>query len=133
MFYEFLALRHPRQELATVAEMIAAIVAEPIGKAQIIDDFGRVGAPATLAHALFPALHRDPGQRYPTVAAMRERLEAVRDGRAPIQCHVTLTQRLLASAGRSANRHPYLLAVVLLAIVAFVVAGAVGILALARG
>jgi serine/threonine-protein kinase len=133
MFCEFLALRHPRQELATVAEMIAAIIAEPIGKMQLLDDFGRVGAPATLAHALHLALHHDPAQRYPSVAAMRERLEAVRDGRAPIQCHVTFTQRALASAGRSANRHPYLLAGVLAALLAFVIAGSIGIVALLRG
>jgi hypothetical protein len=34
----------------------------------------------------------------------------VRDGRAPIECHVTFTARALAAAGRAANRHPGLLA-----------------------
>jgi serine/threonine-protein kinase len=132
MFYEFLCLRHPREKQKTVAEMIAAIVSEPIGKGQVIRDFGRVGAPTTLAHFVHPALSRDPSQRYPSVAAMRERLEAVRDGRAPIQCHVTFTQRALAAAGRSANRHPYFLPVVMLAILALSAASVVGIVTLVR-
>jgi len=132
MFYEFLCLRHPREKLQTVAEMIAALVTEPIHKGQVIRDFGRVGAPATLAHFVHPALSRNPAERYPSVAAMRERLEAVRDGRAPVQCHVTLTQRALAAAGRSANRHPILLAVVMLAIVLLMAASVVGIVAIAR-
>ncbi|HWE29312.1 MAG TPA: hypothetical protein VHB97_14990, partial [Polyangia bacterium] len=93
---------------------------------------GRAGAPATLAHVVRAALERDPARRYPSVAAMRQRLEAVRDGRAPIQCHVTFTQRALAAAGRSANRHPVLLAIVMLAIVVLSAASVVGMFTLAR-
>ncbi|MCU1280755.1 MAG: protein kinase [bacterium] len=133
MFYEFLCLRHPRQQLTTVAEMIAAIVAEPIGKGQLLADFGRAGAPAAAAHFVRHGLAREPEQRYPSVAAMRQRLEAVRDGRAPIECHVTFTQRVLSMSGRGANRHPWILLASLLAIVIAVVVGAVKLVAMARG
>ena len=61
---------------------------------------------------------------------MRERLEAVRDGHAPIECHVTFTQRLLAAASRGANRHPILVALSMLAVTAGTITGVV---MLARG
>ncbi len=111
MFYEFLSLRHPRRHCATVAEMIAAVVSDPIPRMQVLTDFGRAGSTAALAHFVRHGLARDPSDRYASVAAMRRRLEAVRDGRAPIECHVTFTQRVLSGTGRVVNRHPFLLLV----------------------
>ncbi|HEX6836291.1 MAG TPA: serine/threonine-protein kinase [Polyangia bacterium] len=116
MFYEFLSLKHPRSHCTSVAEMVAATIDEPIDFATLLADFGRGGAQATLAHFVRRGLERDPADRYPSVKAMRERLELVRDGRAPIQCHVTFTQRVLDGAARSANRHPWILGGVLGAI-----------------
>ena len=109
MFYEFLSLKHPRSHCTSVAEMVAATIDEPIAFTTLVADFNRAGAPATLAHFVRHGLDRDPNKRYPSVRAMRERLELVRDGRAPIQCHVTFTQRALDAAARSANRHPIIL------------------------
>ena len=37
---------------------------------------------------------------------MRERLDLVRDGKAPIECPITFTQRVLDGAARGANHHP---------------------------
>ncbi len=132
LFYELLSLKHPRGQLGTVAEMIAAIISEPIGKLQVLRDFGHGGAQAALAHVVHMALQHDPAARFPSVRAMRERLEAVRDGRAPIQCHVTFTQRALAAASRGANRHPWMLVVVMVLLVVAAVAGGVGLVELAR-
>ncbi len=123
VFYEFLCLRHPRAQCESVAEMIAAVCEEPIGKLQILGDFGRVGAPAALAHFVRHALDRDPQQRYPSAAAMRERLESVRDGVAPIECHVTFTQRVLHAIERAVDRRPIFTLGVLLAVGATVVIG----------
>jgi serine/threonine protein kinase len=51
-------------------------------------------------------LHKDREQRYPSVAAMLHRLDERAEGRIPIQCHVTFTQRLLNELTRVAVRHP---------------------------
>ena len=107
MFYELLCLEHPRRHCATVAEMIASVIDEPISKTRVILDFGRVGAPPALAHFVRHGLDPDPARRYPSVAAMRERLEAVRDGKAPVECVVTFTQRGLRGLSRGVDRHPY--------------------------
>ena len=123
-FYEFLSLRHPRRHCATVAEMIASVLHEPIDKMQVITDFTGAGAPAALAHFVRHGLDADPAKRYASASAMRARLEAVRDGHAPIECHVTFTQRVLDAASRGANRHPYILGGVL-------AGGAIGIIAAA--
>ena len=122
-FYEFLALRHPREEHKTMPGMLAAAVSEQISKPQLFADFTRAGAPAAYAHFVKHGLARDPAQRYPSVTAMRERLELVRDGKAPIECPITFTQRVLDGAARGANHHP----------IALIAAYAIGALALVGG
>ncbi len=122
VFYEFLSLKHPRRHCRSVAELIAEVIEQPVSRIQTLTDFGKGRAPATLAHFVRHGLDRDPALRYPNAKAMRERLEAVRDGRAPIECHVTFPQRVLDGAARWANRHPYIL------LGGFVV-GAMGVLA----
>jgi serine/threonine protein kinase len=51
-------------------------------------------------------LHKDRAQRYPSTQAMLLRLDERAEGRIPIQCHVTFTQRVLSEASRVAVRHP---------------------------
>jgi serine/threonine-protein kinase len=108
-FYEFLALRHPRGELKTIPEMLAAVVSDEIPESQLRADFTRAAAPAAYAHFVRHGLARDPSRRYSSVTAMRERLDLVRDGKAPIECPITFTQRVLDGAARGANRHPFAL------------------------
>jgi serine/threonine-protein kinase len=109
-FYEFLALRHPRGEHTTMPELLAAAVSHDLSKkSPVLADFARAGAPAAYGHFVRHGLAHDPAQRYPSVTAMRERLELVRDGKAPIECPITFTQRILDGAARGANRHPLVL------------------------
>jgi len=77
-----------------------------VSKSELFADFTRAGAPAAYAHFVKHGLAHDPAQRYPSVAAMRERLDLVRDGKAPIECPITFTQRVLDGAARGANHHP---------------------------
>jgi serine/threonine-protein kinase len=105
-FYEFLALRHPRGEHTTIPALLAAVVSVDLSKSPVLADFTRAGAPAAYGHFVRHGLAHDPARRYPSVMAMRERLELVRDGKAPIECPITFTQRVLDGAARGANRHP---------------------------
>ena len=122
MFYEFLSLRHPRSECASVAEMIASVASEPVNKLRTVRDFADAGAQAALGHFVKHGLEKDPALRYQSVAAMRERLEAVRDRKMPIECYVTFTQRVLGMLSHGADAHPILLMLGMLAIVAALVA-----------
>ncbi|HXT94710.1 MAG TPA: serine/threonine-protein kinase [Polyangia bacterium] len=105
-FYEFLALRHPRGEQKTLPQMLEAAVRDDLSKSPVLADFSRAGAPAAYGHFVRHGLAHDPARRYPSVTAMRERLELVRDGKAPVECPITFTQRILDGASRGANRHP---------------------------
>ena len=118
MFYELLTLRHPRRHLTTVAEMIASLTGEPVSESLIISDFSRARAPAALAHFVRHGLSRDPAKRYASVAAMRERLELVRERRAPVECSITFVQKVFSTASRSADRYPIVLGLALLLLVA---------------
>jgi serine/threonine-protein kinase len=122
-FYEFLALRHPRGEHKTVPELLAAVVSDDLSKSPVFADFTRAGAPAAYAHFVRRGLAHDPAQRYPSVTAMRERLDLVRDGKAPIECPITFTQRVLDGAARGANRHPIALIAAYVIVVLVVLGG----------
>jgi serine/threonine-protein kinase len=128
MFYEFLSLQHPRRHCQTVAHMIAEVVQTPIEKEQVLSDFGGAGAPGAFAHFVRHGLHHEPGLRYPSVAAMRARLDAVRDGQAPIECMATFCSRALNMTSHGLNRRPLLVvtlmataALALLAVITVVV------------
>jgi serine/threonine protein kinase len=80
--------------------------------------------PMDLLWFVHAGLHKDRERRYPSVAAMLQRLDERAEGRIPIQCHVTFTQRVLNELTRVAVRHPVAaLGGYLLAAVALVVAG----------
>ena len=124
MFYEFLSLKHPRSECQSMAEMIASVASEPINKLRLTKEFAEAGAQAALGHFVKHGLEKDPARRYTSVAAMRERLEAVRDRKMPIECYVTFTQRVLGMMSHSADAHPIMLLLGMLAVVAAVIASA---------
>jgi serine/threonine-protein kinase len=105
-FYELFTLRHPRGEFATLPELVKSLLDEEISKTKLFTDFARAGAPTAYAHFVRHGLTRDPARRYPSVTAMRERLEQVQSGHAPVECVVTFTQSLLDSTSRAVNRHP---------------------------
>jgi serine/threonine-protein kinase len=109
MFYEFLCLRHPRAHCTTIPAMVSSVMDEPISKNKLLADFLAAKTPAALGHFVRHGLEHDPAQRYQSVAAMRERLDSIRDGHVPVECPVTLAQSLLDGVARGANRHPYLL------------------------
>jgi serine/threonine-protein kinase len=129
-FYELFTLEHPRRHCRTSVELIAAITTEPLPVVQTLLDFSRGGATAALAHFVRHGLDRDPAKRYPTVAAMRARLDAARAGVMPIECHVTFTERVLSIFRRGANRHPVL---VLLTLTGIAASAAYGLFAAVRG
>jgi serine/threonine protein kinase len=62
--------------------------------------------PMDLLWYVHAGLHKEREQRYPSVAAMLHRLDERAEGRIPIQCHVTFTQRVLNELTRIAVRHP---------------------------
>ena len=123
VFYEFFCLRHPRRHRGSLAEMLVAVASEPIEMAQLTGDFTGAGAPVPLAHFVRHGIAHDPAARYPSVTAMRERLEQVRDGRAPVECQITLVKRAINAVSHGVDRHPVATTVVMFALVIGVVAG----------
>ncbi len=85
-------------------------------------------APMDLLWFVHGGIQKDKDLRYPSVKAMLHRLDERAEGRIPVQCHVTFTQRVLNELTRIAVRHPFAaLAGYALAAVAIVVAVVVGV------
>ena len=125
VFYELFCLRHPRRAAGSLAAVLVAVASEPIALSQLVGDFVASGAPAVLAHFVRHGIEHDPAARYPSVTAMRERLARVRDGKAPIECQISLVKRALDGVSHGVDRHP-IVTTAILVIVALGVLGCLG-------
>jgi serine/threonine-protein kinase len=106
IFHELLGLHHylegiddPQEIMNAVREREPLLFFLPRHPAQ-----PRV--PMDLLWYLRIGLAKDPSQRFCSVRAMLDRLDARADGRIPIQCPVTLTQRIGREIARAAAWNP---------------------------
>ena len=63
--------------------------------------------PAELLHVLAKGLQKDPARRYQSAAELIAHLQAILEGRVPVQCHMTFTKRSFREMGRLADRAPW--------------------------
>jgi serine/threonine-protein kinase len=106
IFHELLGLHHctegiddPHEIMKAVREREAPLFFLPKHPAQ-----PRV--PMDLLWFVKAGLAKDPAKRFPTVRAMLDRLDARADGRIPIMCPITFTQRLGREIARLAAWNP---------------------------
>jgi eukaryotic-like serine/threonine-protein kinase len=114
LFYELLSLRHP---LDGVVGPLAALGADvPIENLRTMARHPHQAAvPHDLAWIAMDGLAMDPDLRYPTVAAMIERIRRRSDGHVQIQCPATLQKSLLFTLARWVDQHPTATTLALLA------------------
>jgi len=130
MLHELIGLEHYLHAYQDNQAMIAGVqeVEPKLLKLPRVDAQGQV--PMDILWYVHAGMQKDKAQRYASTQAMLERLDERAEGRIPIQCHVTLTQRVLNEATRVAVRHPVAAlggyALALVAAVAALVVWAVG-------
>jgi eukaryotic-like serine/threonine-protein kinase len=123
IFHEFVGLEHYLHAYQDSQAMIAGVQQVEPKLLKIPRNSAQGQVPMDLLWFVHAGLHKDRAQRYASVAAMLHRLDERAEGRIPIQCHVTLTQRVLNEATRVAVRHP-IAALAGYAVAAIVLAGA---------
>lgn len=105
LFYEWLTLQHPLENVQTVPEVLAATISglnlEKLAERAVLSGVG-----GEWAQLLIRGLEKDRDKRFPSVSELEAAVRQVLDGKIRIQCHVTLTKRVAHEAMHWIDRNP---------------------------
>jgi serine/threonine-protein kinase len=125
LFHELLGLDHYLGDAQTLEALLEGIKSRDMGVFTLVGMERR--PPAELIHILAKGFQKDPSLRYQSAAEIIDALEAVVEGRAPIQCHISMTKRAYRELGRLVDRNAYAGLLVLVALVAAVAYTGIGL------
>jgi serine/threonine-protein kinase len=107
LLYEWLSLVHPLADKQTVPEVLAATIngldVDRLGEMAVL-----AGTPAEYALCIKTGIAHDPARRYQSVDELDSELRRVQDGHMRVQCHITLSKRVLHETAHWIDRHPKL-------------------------
>jgi serine/threonine protein kinase len=106
LFHELLTLRHPLAEKPTLASVLLGVATEEVPFASFVKHPHQTPVPAELAWFIQSGVNKDPAQRFPSVAAMLERLRARNEGDFPVQCPITFSKRAARGGMKLVDKHP---------------------------
>ena len=106
ILHELIGLEHYLHTYRDSHAMIAGVQKEEPKLLELPRIPAQGQVPMDILWYVHAGLHKDKDQRYGSTQAMLHRLDERAEGRIPIQCHVTFTQRVLNEATRVAVRHP---------------------------
>jgi eukaryotic-like serine/threonine-protein kinase len=127
LFYELITLEHPLAGLQSLEQVLSAVISKDYTRPELLTVALRVDAPCEYYHYMVKGLARDPSQRYASVEEMERVLEAILDGKPPINCHITFTKRVGAGFLHWMERHKYAFTVLFLAAVVGAIWSVVGL------
>jgi serine/threonine-protein kinase len=105
LFHELLGHEHYLASKKTLETMLAGIKTEEVPFMTLVAMPNR--PPAELLHVLAKGLQKDPGLRFQSAGELIARLQAILEGKVPVQCHMTFTKRTFREMGRLADRAPW--------------------------
>jgi len=106
VFREMLALDHPLSEKRSMAEVIDAVIHEPVPNIFFCVNPGGTGIPAELGHFVHRGLQKDAALRFQTAADMLTRLRDRAEGEIHVECPVTFMKSRAGKWERFVDRHP---------------------------
>lgn len=105
VFYELLTLRHYLPSRAGVLATLASIETHEPTPARFVPSPHQSNVPPELSWFVAKGMHKDPAERYQTMAEMIDALTAIRRGDIPAQCPRTLLKRLVYRAMRFSDAY----------------------------
>lgn len=117
MLHELLTLKHYLGHKQTIEEVLAGVLTEPVPLAGWVKSEHQPPVPMDLTWFVKKGVAKDPAQRYQSIVDMIIRLQQRRQGRIPIQCHITAAKRLTTEWIRLLDRHPLLITAGMLAMI----------------
>jgi serine/threonine-protein kinase len=125
LLHELLGLDHYLGDATTLDAVLDGVKTKDMGIMALVSMKRR--PPAELLHVMAKGFQKDPSLRYQSAGELIAALEAVIEGRAPIQCQFSMTKRTHRELGRLVDRSPWAGLAVLLGIVAAVVYAGIGL------
>jgi len=119
LFHELLGLEHYLDKKETLEALLEGIKTQDMTIPTLVAMPRR--PPAELLHVMVKGFQKDPAHRFQSAGELIAALEAVLEGRAPVQCHITMSKRAFREMGRLVDKAPYVGFAALIGIV-----GAVG-------
>jgi len=106
MLHELIGLEHYLHEYQDSQAMITGVQKVEPKLLKLPRNATQGQVPMDILWFVQAGMQKDKDQRYASTRAMLDRLDERAEGRVPIQCHVTFTQRTLEELTRVAVRHP---------------------------
>jgi eukaryotic-like serine/threonine-protein kinase len=106
LFHELLTLRHYLADRRNARAMILGVLEEEAPPAYLSRSPLQRRVPIELSNFTARGLAKSPGERYQSVGEMIDRLQAIFEGQIQIQCHITLTKRVLNRFLRVLDKYP---------------------------
>jgi serine/threonine-protein kinase len=110
VFHELLTLDHYLPEYHDIKELVRSVGSRGWRNSMLAwhRSTQRPMPPMELYHFLRRGLQLDLSKRYQTAEGMMSRLQALLEGRVPVQCHITFIKSAVRRTGRIVDRHPWL-------------------------
>ena len=106
MFHELLTLEHYLASKNGVAECVAGVLTDPVPVAHSVVSAHQSRVPAELSHFIRHGVTKGAQERFRSVTMMIDRLLAIRDGKVPVECPVTMMKRMGTESMHAVDRHP---------------------------
>jgi serine/threonine protein kinase len=126
LLHELLCLSHPLADKPSLAAMLQGVQNEPTPMATFVKKSPhQPPVPSDLGWLLQKGLAKAPADRYQSVSELIDRLARRAEGVVPIQCPITLVQRMNSEWSRFVDRHPQLVSLAMLAVVLAIIGRAI--------
>ena len=106
LLHELLGLKHYLDQCKTLEAVLEGVQHAHAAAPSFIPSPHQPPAPMDMSWFVRKGLAKEPSRRYQSVREMIERLDAREEGLIPVQCHVTLTKRVMREGLRFVDRHP---------------------------
>ncbi len=105
MFHELLTHRHYLADLQSVAETLAAVQSREMPDARAARSPYQGPVPAEYGWFIVQGTAKAPAARYRSVTEMIDRLQAIAEGKMPVQCMHTLMKRMSCEMAHGVDRN----------------------------
>ncbi len=105
MLHEMLTLEHYLADLQGIAETLAAVQSRPVPDARGAKSPHQGPVPAEYGWFIAQGTEKDPVARYRSVTEMIDRLQAIDEGKIPVQCMHTFMKRMSCEMAHGVDRN----------------------------